>query len=288
MSKNKKAILLTVDVEDWFQVENFKPWIPFSTWDSSELRVEDNTKRLLDLFDSIPGVSIHTTFFVLGWIAERLPNLVKLIHQRGHEVASHGFYHNLCNQETLDQLKSDLTDSKKLLEDIIGAPIYGYRAPNFSVSNDILKIIEDSGYSYDSSYNSLQFNPRYGRLDLSNAEKKGIVYQISDTFYEIPISNLAINKGKRVIPWGGGGYFRLFPLIVFISGVQSILKKELSYVFYMHPWEIDSKQPKVNEASFFLRFRHYLNLHKTEEKLKNLINFFQKMKFISCKEILNL
>ncbi len=185
-------ILLTIDVEDWFQVENFKTWIPFSSWPTRELRVEKNTHRLLDLFDTIklqpsatsyePGCSGNpkATFFILGWIAERLPNLVREIHARGHEVASHGYYHNRCDEQSFDELKKDMNDSKKFLEDMIGSPVFGYRAPSFSINNEVLKIIEDCGYLYDSSYNSFSMHSRYGHVDFSGNEKKGIAIQIAD------------------------------------------------------------------------------------------------------------
>ena len=145
-------ILLTIDVEDWFQVENLKSAISFESWPTRELRVERNTHKLLDLFDSIdlqPATgnlrtknSLKATFFVLGWLAERLPHLIREIHARGHEVASHGYGHELCTQCTMDGLKQDLVRSKKLLEDIIGERVYGYRAPSFSVSDEILRVIE--------------------------------------------------------------------------------------------------------------------------------------------------
>ena len=153
------SILLTIDVEDWFQVENFRHWIPFDSWPSKELRVEKNTHRLLDLFDSFNGQqatgsgqneNLHATFFVLGWLAERLPNLIMEISKRGHEVASHGYNHNLCYKESYGDLKKGLTDSKKLLEDITGQPIFGYRAPNFSIDDNTLKLVRDCGYLYDS------------------------------------------------------------------------------------------------------------------------------------------
>jgi len=212
-------ILLTIDVEDWFQVENFKQCIPYSSWSSCELRVEKNTHRLLDLFDSFgstAGYGIHSklkihnsklpfrlpsrptaqlpsppaaqqsaptnpkvTFFVLGWLAERLPNLVREIHSRGHEVASHGFHHELCSKQSRGDLKQDLIDSKKLLEDIIGDPVYGYRAPSFSINDDILKLVEECGYRYDSSYNSFGFHGRYGKLSLSSNGTRGIAIDVS-------------------------------------------------------------------------------------------------------------
>ena len=229
------SILITIDVEDWFQVENFKQYIPFATWPQKELRVEKNVHRLLDLFDSCnqqpetrnmkPGYelsansyeeslkkNIKATFFILGWLAKRLPNLVREIQGRGHEVASHGFYHNLCTEESNHRLKQDLTDSKKLLEDIISAPVAGFRAPSFSISNDTLKIIEECDYLYDSSFNSFAMHGRYGKLLLNSYKKKGISYQVSNNFFELPISNLDLGKKDFVLPWGGGAYFRIIPL----------------------------------------------------------------------------
>ncbi len=263
--------------------------------------------------------NLKATFFALGWIAERLPNLVREIHSRGHEVASHGYLHNLCNQQSHEELKKDLIDSKKLLEDIIGAPVFGYRAPSFAINNDILKIIEDCGYLYDSSYNSFAMHSRYGKVDLPQNNNKGIAFPISETsnsqpsndnqlsamsyelpsssndyqlsamshelylhrrFYELPISNLKL--GNHIFPWGGGGYFRLIPFPVFKMGVQSILKKENAYLFYMHPWEVDPEQPIVAEASKFFKFRHYINLDKTASKLLSFITAFKKCRFITC------
>jgi len=171
------TILFTIDVADWFQVENFKPYIPYSTWDRLDLRVERNVHRILDLLDSVhstcsPGAGCidrpRATFFILGWIAERVPGMVREIHDRGHEVASHGYDHDLCNCLTADALKKDLTESKQLLEDIVGQPVVGYSAPNFSVNNQILNLIESCGYRYDASYNSFEMNARYGRVELAS------------------------------------------------------------------------------------------------------------------------
>ncbi|MDM8526419.1 DUF3473 domain-containing protein [Desulfococcaceae bacterium HSG8] len=276
----KPSILITIDVEDWFQVENFKSRIPFSSWPSRELRVEKNTLRLLDLLDSR-----RATFFILGWIAERLPGLVREIHDRGHEVASHGYNHNLCNQQSNADLKADLTDSKKRLEDIIGFPVTGYRAPSFSINDDILRIIEDCAYSYDSSYNSFAMHGRYGHADLSGNQRNGIAVRLSDNFHEIPVSNLMI--GKRVFPLGGGGYFRLIPFPFFRWGVRKILEQEGGYVFYMHPWETDPEQPRVNSVSPSYKFRHYTNLGKTEDKLSAIFKAFRNAAFVTCREYLN-
>jgi len=291
----QSSILITVDVEDWFQVENFKKYIPFSTWSSYEFRVEKNTHRLFDLFDSFnpqPAAlnrhahKVRCTFFILGWLAERLPHLVREIQDRGHEVASHGFAHNLCNDEPKDRLKQDLLDSKKLLEDIISAPVFGYRAPSFSISDDTLKVIEECGYLYDSSFNSFAMHGRYGKILLNSYTKKGISYQVSNNFYELPVSNFTLGK-NFVIPWGGGAYFRIIPFQIFKRGVENILKKENAYLFYMHPWEIDPDQPRVGEASLSCKFKHYINLNKTFLKLTRFIEYFGQSRFVSCRHYLD-
>ena len=229
-------------------VQRSRQAIPFTSWSSRELRVEENTHRILDLLDSMRQKGTNgppqATFFVLGWIAERLPHLVREIHFRGHEVASHGYFHQRCTESPSGELEKDLGDSKNLLEDIIGDRIYGYRAPSFSIDDDVLKTIEACGYSYDSSYNSFALHERYGKVDLSGYSRKGIAIKLSENFYEIPISNLKlfkrINSFKTIqnliFPWGGGGYFRLIPLFIFRLGVQLILKREGAYLFYIHPF----------------------------------------------------
>ncbi|GBC59241.1 polysaccharide deacetylase [Desulfonema ishimotonii] len=284
-----RFIMLSVDVEDWFQVENFKPYIPFSDWPSYELRVEKNTHRLLDLFDAhcVCGgrEKPRATFFMLGWLAERLPLLVREIHRRGHEVASHGYYHNLCPREEPSRLMWDLTKSKKLLEDIIGAPVTGYRAPSFSITEDILKRIEDCGYGYDSSFNSFDMNSRYGKVRLDHLEKRGIAVRVSENFRELPVSNLSV--GTHVLPLGGGGYFRLIPAPVFRWGIRAILNRDQAYLFYMHPWEVDPEQPRVSQASAMSRFRHYLNLDKTFSRLRQFFYTFEDCRFVSCRQYLD-
>ena len=302
------SFLLTIDVEDWFQVENFKTAIPFSSWSNRELRVEKNTHKILDLFDTVkppsvpapqqssgrssqhPGIQasqpILATFFILGWIAKQLPGLIREIKNRGHEVASHGFNHHLCSEQDSKNLQNDLTSSKKLLEDITGAQINGYRAPSFSVSNEILRIIENTGYRYDASYNSFDKHGRYGKLSLNSSPKRGIAYNLSDNFYEIPVSNLclnlipyAVNRKPFVFPWSGGGYFRLLPLSIFKLGVSRLLKQNNAYHFYFHPWEIDPDQPRVDDISRMHKFRHYVNLGSTFDKLKKLIQSFGSCRF---------
>jgi len=351
---NSYHMLLTIDVEDWFQVENFKECIPLSSWSTCELRVERNTHRLLDLFDEMemkktedrrqnledriqnpvarsqktedrsqkredgtsknrmqePGARrqqetdkrsdesckacltnslprIRATFFVLGWIAERLPTLVREIRARGHEVASHGYQHELCSGQSCQDLEKDLRDSKKLLEDVIGEPVYGYRAPSFSISDDTLKSIEQCGYLYDSSYNSFAMHARYGRVDLSGNGAQGIAILLDQKstienrkFYELPISNLTV--AGRVFPWGGGGYFRLIPWRIFKKGIRKILSQQGAYLLYLHPWEIDPEQPKVKDAPRSFRFRHYVNLNRAEMKLTKMLHAFSDCRFLTC------
>ncbi|MBU0993947.1 MAG: DUF3473 domain-containing protein [Proteobacteria bacterium] len=283
-------ILLTIDVEDWFQVENFKPWIDHSTWGSQQLRVEQNVHTLLDLFDSVNlenstgHQSIRATFFVLGWIAERLPHLVKTIHERGHEVASHGYHHHLCSNLSDEALRKDLTDSKTLLEDLIGEQITGYRAPSFAIDDRILDVVKQCGYRYDSSYNSFDRHERYGRIDLSGKQNIGVACKLSETFYELPVSNFKV--GNQILPWGGGGYFRLIPLFLMKAGVRSILSRDKAFLFYTHPWEFDPEQPRVINASGYKKFRHYVNLKNTYSKLRSFIDAFKHCQLITLRDYL--
>ncbi len=288
---HEKYILITVDVEDWFQVENFKRWIPYSSWTSYALRVERNTSKLLDFFDSFNTQkggrekSVKATFFILGWLAERLPGLTREIAERGHEIASHGYGHELCTKLTRERLAQDLIRSKKLIEDISGVEISGYRAPSFAIDNSILEKIRESGYLYDSSYNSFALHGRYGRLkNTDRIKKNGVALEIADGFYEIPISNIKI--GGHTLPWGGGGYFRMIPLWCFKIGMKLILRAEGAYMFYMHPWEIDPDQPRMNQAAPFFRFRHYINLDKTAEKLFRMIDSSTGARFVTCRKYL--
>lgn len=309
LNRMESTILLTFDVEDWFQVENLKKCIPFSSWPDCELRVEKNVHKILDLLDSIqhnpitpfslpftahgkdspyslcswPEGTLRATFFVLGWLAKRLPHLVREIKKRGHEIASHGYSHELCYEVSYEEVKKDLEESKKILEDIIGDAVYGYRAPNFSINQQILWAIEEAGYLYDSSYNSYRLNKRYGRLTRNQGDK-GLPYKISDRFYEIPVSNLKI--GRQVFHWSGGGYFRLIPPSIFVQGVKRILGRQGIYIFYTHSWEIDPDQPKMRGIPAFLRFRHYVNLNKTLMRLHYLLNAFKGCSFLTCREYL--
>ncbi|MBN2232012.1 MAG: DUF3473 domain-containing protein [Deltaproteobacteria bacterium] len=279
-------ILLTVDVEDWFQVENLRARMPPATWDGQELRVVDNTRRLLDLFENAAedtGKPVRATFFVLGWVADRRPELVREIHARGHEVASHGQRHILCREDDPACRRADLGDSRKLLEDIIGAPVAGYRAPGFSIDRRVLDEIRAAGYRWDSSYNSFGLNERYGKVDFSACPVTDTVIQVADDFHEIPVSNRVI--AGRTVPWAGGGYFRLYPPALFRAGIRRLLRARGAYVFYLHPWELDPGQPRVAGLPAGYRFRHYLNLHRTLPRLKAMIRCFADVSFITGSEL---
>lgn len=279
----EKSILITIDVEDWYQVENLRPWFPPDSWDSVPSRVAQNTRRLLNLLDKY-GSEVKATFFVLGWVAQRFPALVREIAQRGHEVASHGVRHMLNDRMNKVDLIDDLQRSRKLLEDLVGHPVKGYRAPSFSVNDDILKLIKQCGYRYDSSYNSFERHGRYGSISTVDAIRKGIAFQMNDGIEEVPVSNLLL--AGQTIPWGGGGYFRFFPPKIFAAGVKHILKREDAYLFYLHPWEIDPEQPRVAEAGGFAGWRHYLNLDKTFTRLGSFIERFRHCEYRTCSNYL--
>jgi polysaccharide deacetylase family protein (PEP-CTERM system associated) len=284
---------MTVDVEDWFQVENFKPWIPHGSWSRQESRVEANTLCILDLLDrcatAFTGTPkdgsprpVQCTFFILGWTAAAYPALVREIVDRGHEVASHGYDHRLVMDQSASEFRRDIDRSKGLLEDLTGSAVIGYRAPSFSITETALDIIAESGFTYDSSYNSFEMNPRYGRLNLPPQIRSGRAGKLTNGLIEVPVSNLSV--ANRVLPWGGGGYFRLIPSPVYRMGVKKILHKHRAFIFYTHPWEFDPSQPIVKDAGPFRRFRHYFNLKRTAARLETLIKTFSTCQFTSIRE----
>lgn len=276
-----KSILITVDLEDWFQVENLKNCIGFSQWNSKELRFEKNTRILLEIFEKY---KIRTTFFVLGWNAEHAPDLIKEIHLAGHEIASHGYKHELCSFMSYEELREDILKSKAILEDITGHEITGYRAPSFSINDRTLRLLKELGFTYDSSYNSFGFNQRYGKLTIKDFECRDHAYRDPFGFWELPVSNLRI--GGVTFPWGGGGYFRFLNSKIFHAGVSKILDHERGYVFYIHPWEIDYEQPRIPNVQLFFKFRHYLNLNRCQKKLVDFLTVFRSCKFKTCSQYL--
>ena len=260
----------TVDVEDYFQAESFSGVIDRALWDGFQCRVEKNTHVLLDILDT---KKIKGTFFILGWIAKRYPGLVNEISARGHEVASHGMSHRLIYTQTIEEFRNETQESKKILEDIIGKEVIGYRAATYSITRQslwALDVLVEAGYLYDSSI----FPMRHDRYGIHDANPyPGIISTPSGlTIVEFPISTY--KTMGATIPVAGGGYFRLFPYFITKFGLGMINKAGHEFLFYMHPWEIDPKQPMVNGITRFAKFRHYNNLDRFESRLNNLLDDF--------------
>ncbi len=267
----QKTIYLSFDVEDWFQVENLRTKFPLEAWDRCELRVESNTRKILDLLDKY---NIKATFFVLGWIVERKPGLVKEIHSRGHEIASHGYGHIINYELNRDEIYEDIKKSKELLEGITGDKVVGYRAPNFSVTQDVIDALTTLGFEYDSSYNPFSKNKRYGQL---GTNEKGI-FKLNDSLTEISMS---VWKNKFFeLSIAGGGYFRLYPYSLFRTLASSYLKKNDYMIMYFHPWEFDPEQPRVKDVKFSYRFRQYVGLALNYYKLSHAIMDFKSKGYI--------
>ena len=262
---------LTIDVEDYFQVNAFAKHIRQDQWHTYPLRVDGNTRRVLDMLDSF---NIRATFFILGWVAERLPSLTQEIHRRGHEIACHGYSHELVYDIGPERFRSDIRRSKMLLEDQTGERVSGYRAPSYSITGRslwALDILVEEGFLYDSSI----FPVMHDIYGIPDARRFPHVLQTeSGSLTEFPLTTLPFHFGGREIrlPIAGGGYLRLFPAELIRRGISKINDREQqSAVLYFHPWEIDPDQPRI-KAGLKSRFRHYLNLEKTEGKLKHLFD----------------
>ena len=262
---------LTVDVEDYFHVSALAPQIGRDTWDARESRVERNTQRLLDLFSDF---GVRGTFFVLGWVAERHPQLVRDIAAQGHEIACHGFSHRLVYEQSQEEFRQETLRSKKLLEDAVGRAVLGYRAASYSIvrrSLWALDTLAEAGFAYDSSI----FPVRHDRYGIPDAERMPhrLATPEGRSIVEWPLAAAPI-LGFR-LPVAGGGYFRLLPYALSRWGLSSINRREgQPFIFYLHPWEIDPDQPRVR-ASWLSRFRHYTNLDKCEARLRRLLREFR-------------
>ncbi|BDV43047.1 polysaccharide deacetylase [Geotalea uraniireducens] len=265
---------LTIDVEDYFQVTAFERHVRRDEWGQFPLRVERNTGRILDLLDEY---GVRATFFVLGWIAERAPRLVKEIQRRGHEIACHGYGHQLIYRIGPDKFREDIATARAILEQLCGERVCGYRAPSYSITRKslwALDILIEEGFTYDSSIFPV-IHDTYGIPDASRFP--GRLSCAAGDIREFPLSTLPVRLiGKEFrLPIAGGGYLRLFPSWVIGNGIARINELERQpAVLYFHPWEIDPDQPRI-QAGFKSRFRHYLNLHRTEQKLKDLLGQLQ-------------
>jgi polysaccharide deacetylase family protein (PEP-CTERM system associated) len=270
---------MTVDVEDYFHVAALAQSIDRSKWHEMEYRAETSTRRLLDLFDEN---GIKATFFVLGWVARRSPELVREIHQRGHEIASHGMSHKLVFDQTPQEFAQETYESKALLEDIVGVRVLGYRASTYSITRRslwALDILKEAGFIYDSSIFPIRHDT-YGIPDASQVPSR-VRTPKGASIVEFPMSTAPM-FGARV-PVSGGGYFRLLPYWLTRSGLRK-LNHQLGrpFIFYLHPWEIDPAQPRV-PTRLLSRVRHYTNLDRCEARLRRLLAEFR---FAPVREVL--
>jgi polysaccharide deacetylase family protein (PEP-CTERM system associated) len=260
---------MTIDVEDYFHVSVFDGILPRHQWDSFESRVCGNTSRLLDVFGEF---DLRATFFVLGWVAERHPTLVRRIRDAGHEIASHGYEHRLVYDQTPIAFRNDVRKAKRQLEDASGVPVLGYRAPSYSITPRslwALDILIEEGHAYDASIFPVKHD-RYGIP--SSSRHPYVVERAAGRLVEVPGSTTRF--GSVNLPIGGGGYFRILPYHWTRWGISRVNRTEnRPTVFYLHPWEIDPQQPRFKTGALS-RFRHYRNLHTTEHKLRTLLREF--------------
>jgi polysaccharide deacetylase family protein (PEP-CTERM system associated) len=259
---------LTIDVEDYFQVSAFAPYIRRDEWEQRECRVERNVQRILEL---LAHKQIKATFFTLGWIAERYPQLVRDVVAGGHELASHGYGHERASDLSQTAFSQDVTRAKKLLEDLAGAAVLGYRAPSFSIGTGNLwafDVLAQAGYQYSSSVYPIKHD-HYGMPDSPR-----FAYRLASGLLEIPITTLRM--GNRNLPSSGGGYFRLLPYALSRWMLRKVNQQDReSAIFYFHPWEIDPEQPRVAGIDLRTRFRHYVNIGRTERRLISLMDDFR-------------
>lgn len=274
---------LTIDVEDYFQVNAFEPVVSRSNWDAYPLRVVDNTSRVLDILDE---TGVKGTFFVLGWVAERAPELVRAIADRGHEVACHGYGHELVFRIGPERFRRDIRISKALLEDACGRPVRGYRAPSYSITAQSLwafEILAESGFSYDSSIFPIHHDV-YGIPGARRCPHR--IETAAGSILEFPLTTVPFSVAGRQfnMPVAGGGYFRLLPVSLVCAGLRAVNGREgMPAVFYLHPWEFDPDQPRIPGAGLKSRFRHYVNLSRTADKFRKLLSRFS---FAPMEEVL--
>lgn len=259
---------LSIDVEDYFQVSAFEAIISRDAWDSLPCRVERNTDRLIGILEN---ADVKATFFVLGWVAERYPSLVRGLVHNGHEIASHGYAHVRATEQEPAEFRQDVERTKKLLEDISGTPVRGYRAASYSVNQNnlwVMDALSEAGYEYSSSIYPI----RHDLYGMPDAPRFPFRHEGSN-LQEIPISTAYMFR--RRVPCGGGGYFRLYPYELSRWFIRRINRHEHQpCVFYIHPWEIDPEQPVQKGIDLKTRFRHYFNLHRTESRLSRLLSDF--------------
>jgi polysaccharide deacetylase family protein (PEP-CTERM system associated) len=260
---------MTVDIEDYFQVSAFENHISSEDWGKLPARVDANTEQVLALFES---EDVKATFFVLGWIAERYPELIKKIVNSGHELASHGYEHIRVINQSPKEFRDDVTKTKSILEDISGQEVKGYRAASYSIGCDnlwALDILKETGHHYSSSIYPVKHD-HYGMPEAP----RFAFYLKENSILEVPVTTIRL-LGKNY-PGGGGGFFRLFPYHLSRWAISRVNKQDKQPgIFYFHPWEIDPDQPKQEGISKKTRFRHYYNLDKMEPRLMRILHDFK-------------
>ncbi len=260
----------SIDVEDYFHVSALAPHFPRHTWDRQPFRVERNVDRMLAMLDENQA---QATFFTLGWVAERHPQLVKRIIAGGHELASHGFGHQRASDLGRDEFFKDIAHAKMCLEDLSGLPVIGYRAPSFSIGENnlwALDTLAEAGYEYSSSIYPI----RHDHYGMPNAPRFAFRPNSKNSLLELPATTIRLFS--RNLPAAGGGYFRLLPYQIsrwFINRVNETDRQPC--IFYCHPWEIDPDQPRPTGVTLKTRFRHYVNLARTETRLRRLLKDFR-------------
>ncbi len=264
-----KRNAMSVDVEDWFQVQAFADVISRGEWNSLPQRVEANTDRLLETFATR---AVRATFFTLGWVAERHPSLVRRIIAAGHELASHGYSHEPVYAIGQDRFRADIQRAKRAIEDAAGAAVVGYRAPTFSVSTRSTPwahpILEEEGYRYSSSIFPIHHDA-YGDA----GAPRGPFWPQADGIVELPMTTVRLLR--RNLPCSGGGWFRLLPYAIVRTALRRVNTVDgRPAVFYVHPWEVDPDQPRVKAAGRLARFRHYTGLYSTRRKLERVLQDF--------------
>lgn len=259
---------LTIDVEDYFQVSAMAPYIRRDEWDQRECRVERNVDRILALLDAH---GTRATFFTLGWVAERYPQLVRRIVDGGHELASHGHGHERASDLDRAAFRADVTRAKRVLEDVGGVAVQGYRAPSFSIGHGNLwafDTLAETGHRYSSSIYPIRHD-HYGMPDaprFAHARAEGLI--------EIPVTTLRLRE--RNLPSSGGGYFRLLPYALSRWMIRRVNADDrMPAIFYFHPWEIDHGQPRIAGIDLKTRFRHYVNIDRMERRLHALLQDFR-------------
>lgn len=265
---SSSSILFTADIEDWYHAESLQGFLDRAEAAGRDPRIEQNTGRLLQLLHRHGG---KATFFILGAAAEGKGPLIRSISDAGHEIACHGYDHRLIFRQTHGEFAADVTRARKLLEDMTGKKVRGFRAPKFSLTDWAAEVLRECGFEYDSSIVLHGSHDRYGRIEsLPEPIGRGIM-KFSNGLLEVPLSLL---KAGSYLPWSGGGWFRITPYSLFRLGVRHLLRRNGLYTFYIHPWEIDPSPPQVPGLNFTSRLRHYSGRGTTSGKLSRLMKDF--------------